>query len=98
MTDLNSIDGWFAGTGYPLIIAGPCSAESETQLLETARALAGTKMVHVFRTGVWKPRSRPGSFTGAGTRALKWLDRVKAETGLKISKHVWPTIPPIYYG
>lgn len=88
MTDLNSIDNWFAGTGYPLIIAGPCSAESEQQLLATARALAATKMVHVFRTGVWKPRSRPGSFTGAGTRALKWLDRVKAETGLKIAIEV----------
>jgi chorismate mutase len=88
MTDLNSIEDWFSGTGYPLIIAGPCSAESESQLLSTARALAQTQLVHVFRTGVWKPRSRPGTFTGAGTRALKWLDRVKNETGLKIAVEV----------
>lgn len=88
MTDLNSIDDWFAGTGYPLIIAGPCSAESETQVLATAKALANTGMVYVFRTGLWKPRSRPGSFTGAGAKGIKWLDRVKAETGLKIAVEV----------
>jgi len=88
MTDLKSIDKWFSGARTPLIIAGPCSAESETQLMATAHALADTGLVQVFRTGVWKPRSRPGSFTGAGTRALKWLERVKAETGLKVAIEV----------
>jgi chorismate mutase len=88
MTDINSIDDWFAESGYPLIIAGPCSAESESQIMSTARALADSGKVDVFRAGVWKPRSRPGSFIGAGTRALKWLDKVKSETGLKIAIEV----------
>ncbi|HNK41488.1 MAG TPA: 3-deoxy-7-phosphoheptulonate synthase, partial [Flavobacteriales bacterium] len=67
----------------PLLIAGPCSAESEEQVLGTARAIAdGIPQVKVFRAGVWKPRTRPGGFEGAGDAALAWLKRVKAETGL----------------
>lgn len=66
----------------PTLIAGPCSAETETQVLETARALALIPEVKVFRAGIWKPRTRPGAFEGMGVEALKWLQKVKAETGL----------------
>lgn len=79
---------WFAGTGDPLIIAGPCSAESETQVMATAGELAATRRVALFRSGVWKPRSRPGTFSGAGARALHWLSRVRKETGMGIATEV----------
>ena len=78
---------WGFGEG-PLIIAGPCSAESEEQLMATARALKATGRVHLLRAGLWKPRSRPSSFTGEGFRALEWLRRVKAETGLRVAVEV----------
>ena len=78
---------WGFGEG-PLIIAGPCSAESEEQLMATATALKATGRVHLFRAGLWKPRSRPSSFTGEGFRALEWLRRVKAETGLPVTVEV----------
>lgn len=64
------------------MIAGPCSAESEAQVMATAQGLAATGSVHVFRAGVWKPRTRPGAFEGVGEAALPWLRRVKAGTGL----------------
>ena len=67
--------------GNPLIIAGPCSAETREQVLNVAHQLAETR-AKVFRAGVWKPRTRPGSFEGVGDKALKWLQEVKAETGL----------------
>jgi len=66
---------------HPLLIAGPCSAESEEQVLEVAHELKKTDAT-VFRAGVWKPRTRPGSFEGQGTKALPWLQKVKKETGL----------------
>ncbi|MFO7575857.1 MAG: chorismate mutase [Bacteroidales bacterium] len=88
MTDLITIDEWFSGTGLPLIIAGPCSAENESQVLSTAKGLAATGRVHLFRCGIWKPRSRPGSFSGAGTKALSWLTGVRRETGLRIAVEV----------
>jgi chorismate mutase len=88
MTNITTINDWFSGTGHPLIIAGPCSAENEHQVLSTARGLAATGKVHLFRCGVWKPRSRPGSFSGAGARALSWLNAAKKETGLKITVEV----------
>lgn len=65
----------------PIVIAGPCSAESEEQMLATAKGLAGSH-VTVFRAGIWKPRTRPGSFEGFGSQALDWLRTVKRETGL----------------
>ena len=77
----------------PMIIAGPCSAESEQQVMETARDLA-TRGVRMFRAGVWKPRTKPGGFEGHGEPALPWLQRVKQETGMltctevATSKHV----------
>lgn len=66
---------------HPLVIAGPCSAESEEQVLEVAHALKNTDAT-VFRAGIWKPRTRPGTFEGNGAKALPWLQRVKKETGL----------------
>lgn len=71
----------------PLVIAGPCSAESPLQMLETARALAGHG-TDVFRAGIWKPRTRPGGFEGMGEKALAWLAAVKDETGLLIATEV----------
>ncbi|MEJ1933145.1 bifunctional 3-deoxy-7-phosphoheptulonate synthase/chorismate mutase type II [Nostoc sp. NIES-2111] len=77
-----------APAGEPVVIAGPCSAESEEQVLDTARALAATGRVQAFRAGVWKPRTRPGGFQGLGDVALPWLQRVKAETGLLTATEV----------
>jgi chorismate mutase len=71
----------------PLIIAGPCSAETEEQVMETARSLAA-RGVKIFRAGVWKPRTKPGGFEGNGSIAFPWLKRVKAELGMYISTEV----------
>lgn len=65
----------------PLVIAGPCSAETEEQVMETARALAA-KGIKIFRAGIWKPRTKPGGFEGVGAPALPWLKRVKTELGM----------------
>lgn len=72
----------------PLIIAGPCSAETEEQVLETARKIASFKRASIFRAGIWKPRTRPGSFEGIGSIGLEWLKKVKAETGLPCAVEV----------
>lgn len=69
------------------VIAGPCSAETEEQVIETARQLA-YKGCHIFRAGVWKPRTKPGGFEGNGEAALPWLKRVKEETGMLTSTEV----------
>ncbi len=66
----------------PLIISGPCSAETEPQVLETARQLAATGKVDVLRAGIWKPRTKPGGFEGVGAKALPWLQKAEQETGL----------------
>lgn len=66
---------------HPLVIAGPCSAESEEQVLEIAEELKNTDAT-VFRAGVWKPRTRPGTFEGNGVKALPWMQKVKEKTGL----------------
>ena len=71
----------------PLIIAGPCSAETEEQVMTTARELAD-KDIKVFRAGVWKPRTKPGGFEGIGLPGLDWLQRVKKETGMYTATEV----------
>lgn len=77
------IKQWFSGDfGAPLVIAGPCSAESEQQVVSTALALAEMSEVKLFRAGVWKPRTRPGSFEGRGEEALVWLEKVNQITGM----------------
>ncbi|MEZ4737946.1 MAG: hypothetical protein R2818_00940 [Flavobacteriales bacterium] len=73
---------WGLGLQRPLLIAGPCSAESGPQVLATAQGIAAAGKAQVFRAGLWKPRTRPGSFEGAGTVALEWLAEAKAATGL----------------
>lgn len=72
----------------PLIISGPCSAETEPQVLETAMRLQQTGKVDVLRAGIWKPRTRPGSFEGIGTKGLPWLQKAKELTGLPLTVEV----------
>jgi len=74
-------------TKKPYIIAGPCSAESETQVLDTAKELH-KQGIKIFRAGIWKPRTRPGHFEGVGTIGLPWLQKVKKETGMLITTEV----------
>ena len=71
----------------PLIIAGPCSAETEEQVLTTAKELAANG-VKIFRAGIWKPRTKPGGFEGVGIEGLDWLKKVKAETGMYVATEV----------
>ncbi len=81
----------------PLIISGPCSAETEEQVMQIARELASNG-VKIFRAGIWKPRTKPGGFEGIGIPGLKWLQRVKEETGMYVAtevateKHVYESL------
>ncbi|MDR0843635.1 MAG: bifunctional 3-deoxy-7-phosphoheptulonate synthase/chorismate mutase type II [Tannerella sp.] len=72
---------------HPVVIAGPCSAETEEQVLETAHSLAA-KGVKVFRAGIWKPRTKPGGFEGVGSDGLSWLKKVKEKTGMYVATEV----------
>lgn len=72
---------------HPLVIAGPCSAETEEQVLKIAHELKDSD-VSIFRAGIWKPRTRPGGFEGVGAIGLKWLQKAKAETGLLMATEV----------
>lgn len=71
----------------PLVISGPCSAETEEQVMETA-ALLASKGIRIFRAGIWKPRTKPGGFEGVGVDGLPWLTRVKKELGMLITTEV----------
>ena len=71
----------------PLLISGPCSAESEEQVVETAKQLAKLG-VHILRAGIWKPRTRPNGFEGKGTIALDWMVKAREESGLPIATEV----------
>lgn len=79
--------GFFDEQIPPLVIAGPCSAESELQVMMTAKGLHALG-IHVYRAGIWKPRTHPGSFEGVGAPGLKWLQKVKHAYGLKICTEV----------
>ena len=79
--------GFFDESIPPIVIAGPCSAESELQVMMTAKGLHEFG-IHVFRAGIWKPRTHPGSFEGAGVPGLKWLQKVKKEFGMKVCTEV----------
>jgi chorismate mutase len=72
----------------PIIISGPCSAETEEQVIETAQRLAKTGKVDMLRAGIWKPRTRPGMFEGIGTRGLPWLQQARKLTGLPVTVEV----------
>ncbi|MDH3982390.1 MAG: hypothetical protein OES84_05745, partial [Kiritimatiellaceae bacterium] len=82
----NGLKDWGFSATDLFLVAGPCSAESEEQVLESARALAGK--VSFLRAGIWKPRTRPGSFEGVGLKGLGWMDHARSETGLKIGTEV----------
>jgi chorismate mutase len=82
------LPSWLPFSDMPFVIAGPCSAETEEQVLSTARELAKIPQVKVFRSGLWKPRTRPSSFEGVGEIGLEWLQRVKRETGLMTAVEV----------
>lgn len=71
-----------------LLIAGPCSAETENQVLETAQRLKNTGRIDVLRAGIWKPRTRPGAFEGIGAKGLPWLQKAKELTGLPLAVEV----------
>ncbi len=86
--DIEPLGNWIPISHQPFIISGPCSAETEQQVMETALGLAAIPQVKVFRAGIWKPRTRPGAFEGVGTQGLKWLQRVKKETGLLVTVEV----------
>ncbi|MDP3436188.1 MAG: chorismate mutase [Bacteroidales bacterium] len=85
---IKQIHQWPLYKGRPLTICGPCSAESEEQVMETARQLANLNRVDIFRAGIWKPRTRPNAFEGVGREGLKWLRDVKRETGLPTATEV----------
>ena len=76
-----------ASAQRPTVIAGPCSAETEEQVMNTAAQLAG-KGVKIFRAGIWKPRTKPGGFEGIGKEGLPWLNRVQQELGMKVATEV----------
>lgn len=84
---LESLSSW-TGVQRPFIISGPCSAETEDQLLSTARQIAATGKVHALRAGIWKPRTRPGQYEGCGDVGLSWLVQAGKETGLPVTTEV----------
>ncbi|MDR4988067.1 MAG: chorismate mutase [Bacteroidales bacterium] len=86
--DIIPVDQWLTLYEGLLIIAGPCSVESRQQLELTARGLADTKKISVFRAGIWKPRSRPGRFEGVGAEAFSWLTDIREETGMPVAVEV----------
>ncbi len=96
--DIKPLSQWEEYHQRPLVIAGPCSAESEKQVMETAIGLKETGKVDMYRAGIWKPRTRPNSFEGVGSKGLPWLKKVKQETGLPITvevantKHVYEAL------
>jgi len=98
--DLNiePMSNWLPEAIRPIIISGPCSAESEEQVLDTCKRLAETGQVDILRAGIWKPRTRPNSFEGVGSKGLKWLQKARQETGLKVAvevanvKHVYEAL------
>ena len=79
--------GFFHLPPRPCVVAGPCSAESEEQVMETARGLKEIG-INVYRAGIWKPRTHPGCFEGAGVPGLKWLQKVRREYGMRICTEV----------
>ncbi|WP_185874091.1 bifunctional 3-deoxy-7-phosphoheptulonate synthase/chorismate mutase type II [Blattabacterium cuenoti] len=84
----NSVDrSWIEKWKKPITISGPCSAENEQQLLETARRLDHT-YVQIFRAGIWKPRTKPNNFEGIGKEGLRWLKKVKKHTGFLVATEI----------
>lgn len=87
MNDIQPITLPGIDTQRPIIIAGPCSAETEEQVVTTAKELSAAG-IKIFRAGIWKPRTKPGGFEGVGVKGLAWLKRVKEETGMYVATEV----------
>lgn len=82
------LEQWGLGTGdRPLLISGPCSAETSVQLMSTAHELKDIGL-DIFRAGIWKPRTRPGSFEGVGSKGLRWMQKVRVITGMKTATEI----------
>ncbi len=79
---------WMHARHLPYLIAGPCSVESESQIMETSKAIAATGLASVLRGGVWKPRTSPGNFEGVGAPALHWLKRAGETYNLPVITEV----------
>lgn len=86
--DIQTLNEWFPNYSKPGLIAGPCSAETEDQMLETATSIAALFPNAIFRAGIWKPRTRPNSFEGVGDIGLEWMKLVKQQTGLLTATEV----------
>ena len=86
--DIIPLSDWLPTHDLPLVISGPCSAETYEQVIGTARKLALIPQVKVFRAGLWKPRTRPSTFEGVGNAGLEWLTEVQQETGLRTAVEV----------
>ena len=86
--NITPLSTWFPNYKKPLLISGPCSAESQQQMLTTAREIAALYPHSVFRAGIWKPRTRPNTFEGIGNIGLQWMQEVKQETGLLTATEV----------
>lgn len=87
MEDIKPIEFRGVDSKRPIVIAGPCSAESEGQVIETAKNLAKNG-IRIFRAGIWKPRTKPGGFEGVGSVGLAWLQNVKKETGMLVATEI----------
>ncbi len=85
---ITPFEEWLPVSDGPMIIAGPCSAETEEQVMATALGVSSIPQVKIFRAGIWKPRTRPGAFEGVGTVGLTWLQKVKEQTGLLVTVEV----------
>jgi chorismate mutase len=88
VTEKAKIKNWLTKDKRPIVIAGPCSAETEEQVFETCRAIAKTNKADILRAGIWKPRTRPGTFEGIGIKGLPWMRQMKIETGLPVTVEV----------
>jgi chorismate mutase len=85
---IQSLDSWLGKYERPVVISGPCSAETREQVMAIARQLSGISQVKVMRAGIWKPRTRPSAFEGVGEIGLKWMQEVQHATGLKVTVEV----------
>lgn len=86
--EITPIRQWLKGAGRPVVISGPCSAETEEQVWETCTRLVESGYVDILRAGIWKPRTRPNSFEGVGEKGLQWLKNVSVETGVPCTTEV----------
>ena len=86
--EIKALNTWITKDSEPLIIAGPCGAETHEQVMETAKLLHDIKTVKLFRAGIWKPRTRPNSFEGVGEEGLIWLKDVQKQFNLKTTVEV----------